>query len=208
MAQRACGYCRDIGHQRPKCPMLHEQRRGFHDHIKNETLKVYRFLCSIGLGPNALVDANVLNWGPRHHKEPLLAQILPYDYQVEQRYYHGDTYKTVFTERIVNSLYRCKNVKYSKQIKITHMRLEDDSIYAELPLLLLDGSNNVKTYSVNTHSLYQRSMSVPVNRYAAAEGKQVMEKVFVCPSNDCPDIILPNSMLNPTEEFYPLRIQL
>jgi len=208
MAQRACGYCRDIGHQRPKCPNLHNQRKELVAHVNNETLKIYKYLCSAGLGPNALVNASVLNWGASTSKPPLLAQVLPYDFELTQRYWSGSSYKATFADTLASALYRTKNIKYSKQISIHHLHLEQHSIYANIPILLLDGSNNAKLTGLSMYQFYQAGKPNPDNNYAALEGRELIEKLFINPSYDCPPIELPKNIASPAEEFYPDRIRL
>lgn len=208
-APRACGYCRDVGHVRPKCPMFHRQRADLHNHVLSEIQKVYKYLCEKGLGPNALINANALKWGASTSRPPLLAQIMPYDMEIPQRSWAGSAWKTTYAENLSGNLFRIKNVKYSKQVNVNHLALERSSIYPLIPMLYLDGSNTLTNAGLPLFHFYQGNLEgLPANAYAAQEGRELIQAMFVNPSYDCPPIELPKSITHPTEEFYPERLRL
>lgn len=64
MSDLKCGYCRDLGHRRPKCPILHTLRNKIYVDTVKERKIVYAAMIKYGLGNGAIVK--VKEWdGPR-----------------------------------------------------------------------------------------------------------------------------------------------
>jgi hypothetical protein len=189
--------------------MLHNQRKELGAHISNEMIRIYKSLCSFGLGPTALIDANVLKWGHRGERPPTMAQILPYDYGVERRRWgSNEPYKETFFDRMAHNLFACRNVKYSKQLKVIHKYADKHSIYANIPIIMLDGGNNVDLSSLSLLPLFEANAEKPLSPYNVADGKDFIEKLIISPSFDCPDIQVPANYVNLPESFYPERIRI
>lgn len=54
MDERCCGYCRDIGHTRPKCPMLLLQQETVRKFVAEERMRIHKKLMEWGLGVGAI----------------------------------------------------------------------------------------------------------------------------------------------------------
>lgn len=216
MNRRACGYCREVGHQRPKCPLFLRQRKSVIEHPVAELDRVYRELCRLGFGPNALIDRNLFAWGPsRDSDAPLVCQVLPYDYPMVRQYYNGDTEPCDYYMTNIHRTFVTQNVKYSKQIKLklisNTLKSTKEQEYSprhefcvNMPILRLDGSSKIEYIEANMTQW--RDGVDRANVYPFYSEK--VSKGLLAPSYDCPPLELKNPMLNEDFHAFPDRLKL
>lgn len=129
MSERKCGYCRDEGHIKRNCSMLHEQRRTLFTHVVANRKRIYKELIESGYGVGALVEA---------------------------KSYNG-SFKGIITT-FANSIplyesYNTKRIKYSKQVRINYVHpRKDEYHYVGFQIAVLGGG--VHTVSIPYCSLY------------------------------------------------------
>ena len=93
MNERRCGYCRDYGHTAAKCATKRNLRSVIGYHALNESMALSKALSEAGFGPGAIIK--------REGDECL--------YLIENHNFLNDR----------NAYFEERNVKYSKQVRIT-----------------------------------------------------------------------------------------
>jgi len=93
MNERRCGYCRDYGHTVAKCATKRNLRRAIGYHTLNESMAISQALSGAGFGPGAIIK--------REGDDSL--------YLIENHNFLNGR----------NDYYDERNVKYSKQVRIT-----------------------------------------------------------------------------------------
>ena len=94
--ERKCGYCRDSGHIKRNCDMLHGQRAAIFNHEVQMRKRVYQDLVAGGYGVGALIESKAWN-GTRTGVVTTYVNSIP---------------------RL--SYYNTRRIKYSKQVKINY----------------------------------------------------------------------------------------
>ena len=99
--ENKCGYCREVGHQKRKCPMFHGQRAMIWNGTVEVRKKLHETLATVGVGNGAIISAH--------------------DYGELNNYLVLDHAEVVSEWQI----YSFSNLKYSKQVKITRTEETD-----------------------------------------------------------------------------------
>jgi hypothetical protein len=151
---RNCGYCREAGHQKPKCPLFMEHRRQVLTHVPAMRKKVLDAFVKSGFGVGVIFE-----WHDTYENTTGIAMIQDYSF------IGGLNFMT------------SKNVKYSKQVRLTAGSLEDYYGTVYFPSIAMwDGISQ------------KRNMSVPYAQLRGLEeNKYNRHRKILSPSYDYPD---------------------
>ena len=112
---RQCGYCRTAGHRRPDCPLLKEHRTLVLTHVPKERKAFIEAMGKIGLGIGAILKTE--DYSFRSHEA--IALVRDFDF-------------------IQNcNFMEWRNIKYSKQIRLDPLKIDEDFIYRGVHVAVL-----------------------------------------------------------------------
>jgi hypothetical protein len=106
MIDRLCGYCRDAGHNKSKCPLMDEQRHILLTHTPKQRQKLANRMLELGYGPGAMLT--------RHDgvSNPHLIVLEDWDKWISS---------THFCETV--------NIRNTKRVRLTTYKVETDFEY-------------------------------------------------------------------------------
>ena len=114
MAERLCGYCRQLGHRKPECPDFLQHRNTVLTHTPKQRKALIEAFGNIGLGVGALLRVEDY-WKPDKYK---LCMVKDFDWVQSCNFID------------------VRNVKYSKRVRLDERHVEADytsrSVHASL----------------------------------------------------------------------------
>lgn len=123
---RNCGYCKDAGHQKPKCPLFLDHRKQVLTHVPAMRKQILDALIKVGFGVGAIIEHN-------REQENIKGIAMIQDYSfIGNMNFMGH-----------------KKVKYSKQVRLIPSGIGDfyGSIYFSA-IAMWDGISEKRTISV------------------------------------------------------------
>lgn len=158
---RLCGYCRVPGHRKPDCPTFLEHRKLVLTHTPQQRKAFVDAMCKVGLGIGAMCKIDDYMTG-----ENSIALIRNFDYIQHCNFID------------------VRQVKYSKQVKITPLRVAEDYEYRGIyvnALVMGNGKSHERNIRVNiTAQLKRHAGTLLPNHY---EYERTID--IQAPSYDC-----------------------
>ena len=199
---RSCGYCGDVGHWKPKCPVVLEQRTSIHRHLIEEPQRIHALLCKAGFGQNALLDYNVLRHRyKREDRDVIPCQVLSYNEVVKLHGWSNSTWDSSYFEQMLSNhrrLVRTVKVKYSKKVTVDLLGLTTDLfnyMEVDIPVLKLDGTHQIQMMPVEIGAVYAFANQSKASEYRVNTAKGYIAPCLLAPSYDVEQLKVPARLL-------------
>ncbi len=150
MSERLCGYCRNVGHRKPDCPLFAEQRNEVLTHTPIQRLALINALGKLGLGIGAMFK--IQQW---YDKSEYIGMIKDFDFVKDANFIEARnircTSKVVLKQLDVNKDFMYRRV-YVRYLKMGNGSAEDSNMGLCISEELAAAANG---RSVLTHDKYE-----------------------------------------------------